>query len=121
MYFEDIATRDLPQLPLDHKFHYLEDELKRNILPKKDVHDKEHEDQLKHWGCDPSHSSKLTIRFDEDGVAFADRMYHIALHLKYWKEKGKHTELVERFEKESGHNLDDLTAPNPSTKGESVY
>jgi hypothetical protein len=124
MYFEDIATRDLPALPIDHKFRWLEDAVKSELhLKKKDIHDAEHEAQLKHWGCDPAHTSKLTIRFDKDGVAFADRMYHICLHLKYAKEmkNPNMTEIIERFEKESGYNLDDLTLPNPGAKGESVY
>jgi len=124
MYFEDISTKDLPALPLKHKFRWLEDALKSETpLKKKDVHDAEHEAQLIKWGCNPEHSSKLTIRFDDKGVAFADRMYHICLHLKYWKEEGIEGLMpyVERFEKESGYNLDDLTLPNPTSKGEEIY
>lgn len=122
MYFEDIKTKDLPALPIDHKFRWLEDYIKgESHLSKKDVHDKEHEDQLIKWGCKPEHTSKLTIRFDENGQAFADRMYHICLHLKHWKEENMLMEHVERFEKESGYNLDDLTLPNPNSKGESAY
>lgn len=118
MYFEDIAV-DAANLPTDHKFYYLEDVLKRDLLPKKDQHDKEHEDQLVHWGCDPKHTSKLTIR-EKDGKFISDRMYHIALHLKYWKEQNKNMDVVNKFEQESGHNLDDLTKPSPSSKGDTL-
>jgi hypothetical protein len=124
MYFEDIATKDLPALPIDHEYRWLEDYVKKEChLSKKPAHDKEHEAQLIKWGCKPEHISKLTIRFDEKGQAFADRMYHICLHLKYWKEENiEHLmPVVERFEKQSGYNLDELTLPSPKAKGESVY
>lgn len=124
MYFEDIATRDLPQLPLDHPYFYMEDIIKKETpLKKKDYHDAEHERMLIKWGSKPEHTSKLTIRHDKDGVPFADRMYHIVLHLRYWKEEGMEDRMqyVERFEKESGYNLDDLTLPSPSAEGQGIY
>ena len=90
-------------------------------LKKKDYHDKEHEIMLERWGCKPEHTSKLTIRKDENGTAFADRMYHILLHLRYWKETNQHMEHVEEFESKFNINLDELTLPKPSDAGSSAY
>lgn len=128
MYFEQEIVKDVPNLPSDHKYYWLEDLLKSAAsglgLNKKHLHDEEHKRQLIHWGCKPEHTSKLTIRKDEEGNYFADRLYHCMLHLKFWKEtneQGARKEAYERFEAESGFNLDDLTLPEPSAQGESVY
>jgi hypothetical protein len=130
MYLDEHTVKDMPQLPVGHAFHYLEKALKSKEfglgLNKKDLHDVEHEEQLIHWGCKPEHTSKLTIRKDENGEFFADRLYHIMLHMKYWKETADkqseaRMEITNRFEAESGFNLDDLTLPNPTAKGESAY
>jgi hypothetical protein len=128
MYLEEHTVRDLPALPAGHAFHWLEKSIKSANsglgLNKKDIHDKEHEDQLIYFGCDPRHTSKLSIRKDDDGIAFSDRLYHIMLHLYKWKktdEAGPRKEAYERFEAESGFNLDDLTLPQPSAPGHEAY
>lgn len=124
MYFEEIATRDIPQLLPSNPFFWLEQAIKKETpLKNKQVHDQEHIDMLKSYGCKPEHTSKLTIRFDGDGVAFADRMYHILLHLRFWKDTNNKElfPFADRFETQSGLNLDDLTLPSPTTKGESIY
>lgn len=130
MYLEEETVKDMPQLPKGHKFHYMESLFKTaasNLgLNKKDAHDAEHEEQLVYWGCKPEHTSKLTIRKDDDGNFFADRLYHIMLHLRYWKETSEkqnqeRVELAKRFEAESGFNLDDLTLPKPSDTGSAAY
>lgn len=118
-------VKDVPQLPVDHSLYWMEHAIKAVILKKKDIHDAEHEDMLVDWGCKPEHTSKLTIRFDEENVAFADRLYHIMLHLRYWKDNPERfedrQEYVSRFEDETKFNLDELTLPNPKSRGESVY
>lgn len=130
MYLEEYTVKDASQLPVDHKFYYLEGALKRADsgigLNKKDIHDKEHETQLIHWGCKPEQTSKLSIRKDEEGNYFSDRLYHIMLHLKYWKEtesvqNQERIETYKRFEVESGFNLDNLTLPKPSETGSAAY
>jgi hypothetical protein len=130
MFLDEHTLKDMPYLPVGHKFHWLEKALKSADsgigLNKKDIHDKEHEDQLIYWKCDPKHSSKLTIRKDENDVAFADRLYHIMLHLKYWKETSQHQneariEAYKRFEAESGFDLDNLTIPKASAPGHDAY
>ena len=119
MYFEEQTIRDTPKLTPSHPAFWLEDAIIIDAnKKKKDLHDKEHEDMLIHWGCKPEHTSKLTIRKDDKGEYFADRLYHCMLHLKYWKEKGIHTHYVEKFEKQFNWNLDNLTLPQPSEKGE---
>ena len=128
MYFEEQTVRDLPQLKPDHDYHWLEKDIKSAEsglgLNKKDIHDAEHEKQLIHWGCKPTHSSKLSIRQDDDGVFFSDRLYHIMLHLRYWKEtnaEGPRKEAWQKFEEQSNFNLDNLTLPSPSSQGEDIY
>jgi hypothetical protein len=121
MTFEELVVRDKPQLPTDHPFYYLESELKEKLLPKKHIHDAEHDKMLLKWGCKVEHTSKLTIKIDDAGIAYADRMYHILLHLRFWKDEGEHMDYVNRFEQESGLNLDEVELPKPSSKGESVY
>jgi len=115
---EDYIVRDMPNLPVDHELHYLENVIKREVLPKKDKHDAEHVDMLKHWGIGDNNdqAGKLTIRKDENGVPYADRMWHIALHLRYWKEKGMHLQHVEEFEKRS--QLDLTQIPLPEAKAD---
>lgn len=127
MYLEEHTVRDLPQLPVSHPFYWLEGQIKspKLGLGKKPAHDAEHEEQLKYWGCDPKHTSKLTIRKDDDGVFFADRLYHIMLHLLYWKltedKDEARQEAWQRFEAESNFKLEELTLPKPSDKGHEAY
>lgn len=116
MYFDDICSKGVANLPLEHPYHYLEDVVKRDTpLRQKEEHDKEHEEMLSEWGCDPKDLEKLTFRPDSSGVVFEDRMYHLLLHLRYWKEKQIHDRLhhVSKFEADSGYDLDQLTLPAP--------
>ena len=50
MYLEEETVKDVPQIPVGHKFHYFEGLFKSaasNLgLNKKDMHDAEHEEQL---------------------------------------------------------------------------
>lgn len=122
MTYDELVVKDVPNLPVDHPFYYLEDFLKRDTpLKKKEVHDKEHEDMLVKWGYNPEQTSRLTIRTDENGTAFTDRLYHIVLHLKYWKEEGLFLEATERFEKESGLVLEEIPLPERSGEATSAY
>lgn len=95
MTFEDLIVKDVPQLPEGHPAHYLEKLIKGNLLKKKAVHDAEHGDMLEHWGMDRD-VDYATVLSSRDGQA--DRFWHICMHLRYWKEKGMHTEHVEEFE-----------------------
>lgn len=98
MTFEELSTKNEAQLPLDHPAHYLENVIKRDVLSKKDKHDQEHEDMLKHWGHENLKANQLTFRFDSEGNPYTDRFWHIALHLLYWKQKGMHEDHVKEFE-----------------------
>ena len=98
MTFDELSTKNEAQIPLGHPAHYLENVIKREILPKKDEHDQEHEDMLKHWGHTNLKANQLTFRYEKDGTPYTDRFWHIALHFLYWKQKGMHTERVEEFE-----------------------
>ena len=113
MYFEDLATHGLPELPTTHPYFWIETALNAT-LPEKEVHDAEHGSQLIKWGCDPKHTHILGLREDVEGVRFFDRMHHLMLHLRYWKEENILMEYVEKFEGQSGKNLDDLTIPSQS-------
>jgi len=120
MYLEEYTVRDLPNLPTDHKFYFLEDEVRgtKAGMSTKQEHDAEHEAQLVFWGCKPDQTGKLGVRADAQGVYFADRLYHLMLHLAYWKDTkqpGYRKELVERFEAEANFNLDNLTRPTQSS------
>jgi hypothetical protein len=111
---------DKPQLPVGHPLHYLEDVVKKETpLKKKDYHDAEHEDILIHLGIDVKQTAKLTIR-EINGQFAADRLYHIMIHLWWWKLKKEkfpeRQQYVERFEAETGFNLDNLTLPTPASK-----
>jgi hypothetical protein len=110
---KEFIVKDMPQLPVDHPLHYLENLIKRELLSKKQVHDEEHVDMLKHWniGDNIDQAGKLTIRKDENDTPYADRMWHIALHMRYWKEKGMHTKHVEEFEQKSGISLEHIQLP----------
>ena len=99
MKFEELSTFEESQLPEGHPGHYLEALIKRELLPKKDMHDIEHEVMLKLWGFSDLNPNQLVYREDERGV-FHDRFWHIALHHLYWKQVGMHDEHVERFERE---------------------
>lgn len=98
MTFDELSTKNEAQIPLGHPAHYLENVIKREVLPKQDKHDKEHEDMLKHWGHTDLKANQLTFRYDSEGNIFTDRFWHIALHLLYWKQMGINTEYVEDFE-----------------------
>jgi hypothetical protein len=96
MTFEDLVVLDVPQLPEGHPAHYLEYVIKGVILKKKDIHDAEHLDMLKSWGYDPEENGDYTVLNERNG--HADRFWHIALHLRYWKENDMHTQYVNEFE-----------------------
>jgi hypothetical protein len=115
MFFDDL-TEKVPMLQKGHPYFWLEDILLNVILNDKAVHDAAHVKQLLKWGCDPTKSTLLARRFDENGIKFSDRMYHLTLHLKYWKEEGMHMAYVKQFEEQSGKNLDDLTTPSIGLK-----
>lgn len=109
----DYIVKDMPNLPPSHPLHYLENLVKRELLPKKPDHDQEHLDMLEHWGL-PATEQKvaaLTIRRDENGVPYADRMWHLALHMRYWKETDKHKQHVEEFEEKSQLDLNSIPLP----------
>lgn len=110
------------RVPFDHEYGWMENVIAQQALPKKADHDKEHEDMLILWGCDPSHTNKLTFRKDENGELIQDRLYHVLLHLKYWKQKNITSclEFVEKFEKQSNLNLDELLTPDPKAFGETM-
>ena len=116
---------DGARIPFDHDFGWTENVIAREALPKKWDHDAEHEDMLTTWGCDPSHTSKLSLRTKEDGEPYMDRLYHVMLHLRFWKDNPERFEhlqqFVQRFEEQSGYSLDELRLPNPQGEGKSVY
>lgn len=116
MTLEELIVKDSPNLPAGHPVHYLENVIKREALPKKADHDAEHVDMLLHWNIGDNHdqAGKLTIRNDSEGNPYVDRMWHIALHLRFWKEKGIRSEHVDKFEKETGIDL--MTIPLPKAK-----
>lgn len=108
------------RLPLENEYYWMENVIAREALPKKPDHDKEHVDMLLKWGCKPEHTSKLSMRFDEDGNPYMDRLYHVMLHLRYWKEEGILLEFVKKFEDQSKSNLDDLILPSPNSTGQEL-
>ena len=123
MFCEEFTVPNQKNLSPGHPLYYLEDMIKRDShLNKKDVHDEEHSNMLLHWGCNPLHTSKLTFR-DQHGVQIEDRLYHIMLHLRYWKEGGDPSLLsyVTEFEERIGFNLDELTLPSEEGDGWFVY
>lgn len=124
MFLDEHTLKDAANLPFGHPAYWLEATIKASdVLGKKDIHDAEHEAQLIKWGCNPKHTSKLSIRI-VDGEAFSDRLYHCMLHLKYWKEEGhggKKAEAVQKFEEQFNFNLDDLTLPSPNAAGHEAY
>lgn len=122
MYFEEQTVFDLPNLPFEHPAYWLEDVIRAEVLPKKDDHDKEHEDILIAYGCLPTQTAKLGIRRNpKTGDYAADRLYHCMCHLRWWKDKGINTKHVERFEQQFNFNLNDLTMPSREEKVEGNY
>ena len=109
MTFKELSTKDISNLTPDHPAFELEGVLKKELLPKKPVHDAEHEEMLRHWGHTNLKANKLSFR-KEQGDYFVDRFWHIALHYKYWKEVGKLDEHVKAFE-EKYCNLDEVPLP----------
>ena len=95
MKFDDLVVKDVGQLPNDHPAYYLEGVIKRDLLPKKHIHDEEHGDMLESWNM-PRDVDYATVLSTRNG--HADRMWHIALHLRYWKENNLNTKYVEEFE-----------------------
>lgn len=95
MAFEQLVVKDLKNLPEGHPAWYMEGVIKRDLLPKKVAHDAEHDAMLAHWGLptDVDYDEVLSTRNGN-----YDRMWHIALHLRYWKEKGLNSNVVEEFE-----------------------
>jgi hypothetical protein len=111
---------DAPKLPESHPGFWLEDAIIVQAFNReKPPHDKEHEDMLVKWGCDPKHESKLSIR-KVDGEYHHDRLYHCMLHLRYWKEIGLHAEYVTKFETQFNFNLNDLTLPSPNEQDSGI-
>jgi hypothetical protein len=128
MYLEALTFKNSPtmQIPEDHPAYWIEGFLKGAAagMSRKHEHDEEHVRQLTHWKCDPEHLSKLTMRKDENGNLFNDRLYHCMLHLAFWKETSQnqvHIDAVKRFEDQFNFNLDDLTRPNPADAGSREY
>ena len=111
MTFEELIILDVPQLPEGHPAHFMEFEIKGKLLKKKQDHDKEHEDMLIAWDIPyDTESLDYTILNARDG--HADRMWHIALHLRYWKERNMNEETVKQFES-LFPEIDLLTIPLP--------
>lgn len=95
MTFEELVVKDVGQMPAGHPAHYLEKVIKRELLPKKDIHDAEHGDMLESWGL-PRDVDYATVLSTRNG--YADRFWHICLHLRYWKENGLNESTVTEFE-----------------------
>ena len=120
MFLEEFTFKDSPtaQIPVEHPAYWMEGFLKsaNSGLGKQIAHDDEHEKQLVFWGCDPKHTGKLSIRKDENGEYFSDRLYHCMLHLAFWKEINdpdeKRQEAILKFEQQFNFNLDILTRPD---------
>lgn len=117
MKFEELSTKNQASIPKGHPAHYLEKVIKHEVLPKKDKHDIEHEDMLKHWGHENLKANQLTFRYEEDGTPFVDRFWHIALHHLYWKQIGINTEYVQDFE-EKFYKLEETPLPPKNNKSE---
>jgi hypothetical protein len=109
MTLEDLKSEG-STLPEGHPAHYLEYVIKHELLGKKPVHDAEHVAMLKSWGYEFEENGDYTILNVRDGRA--DRMWHIALHLRYWKEQGLNTKYVEEFESKFPEiNLEEIPLP----------
>ena len=94
----------------DHPLYYVEELIRSNAVftdksfkPGKQ-HQAEHNEMIDIWGL--SKSTPLNRLSNKE----KSRSYHLALHLKYWKHKNMHSELVERYENEFG-NLDNVPVP----------
>ena len=110
MTFEDLVIKDVPTLPEGHPAHYLENVIKIELLDTKQIHDKEHIDMLRSWGYDVEENGDYTVLNVRDGKA--DRMWHIALHLRYWKEQNLNTKYVKEFEEKFPNiNLEEIPLP----------
>lgn len=110
MTFEELVIPDVAQLPEGHPAHYLEYVIKGILLKKKDIHDQEHLDMLKSWGYDVEENGDYTVLNVRNGVA--DRMWHIALHLRYWKENNLNEQYVKEFEEKFPQvNLEEIPLP----------
>lgn len=128
MYLEQFTFKSssINQIPVDHPAYWTEGFLKgqEGGMSKQVEHDAEHVNQLLHWGCKPEQTAKLSIRKDENGEYFSDRLYHVMLHLAYWKETSqdeKRLEAVKRFEQQFNFNLDELTRPEPAAETVGTY
>lgn len=93
MTFEELSTKDIPNLLEGHPAHYLEKVIKRQLLPKKEIHDAEHVVMCSKWSID---TDDYTVLMMLNG--HADRFYHICLHLRFYKEENMHKEVVAEFE-----------------------
>lgn len=117
MTFDELSTKNQASIPVGHPAHYLEKLIKQEILPKKEDHDKEHEDMLKSWNYPSLKANQLTFRYDEEGEIYTDRFWHLALHHLYWKQQGLHTEAVKKFE-ENFYPLEETPMPPINSKAE---
>ena len=114
MKLEDLLVFSVPQLPEGHPAHYLEHVIKHELLGKKPIHDAEHVAMLKSWGYEFEENGDYTILNGRviNGEYKADRMWHIALHLRYWKEQNINTKYVEEFEEKFPEiNLEEIPLP----------
>lgn len=117
MKFDELSTPNEASIPVGHPAHYMEKEIKQNILPKQVDHDKEHEDMLKSWGHSNLKANQLTFRYDDKGEVFTDRFWHLALHHLYWKQNNMNMHLVEKFE-ENFYPLEQTPMPKINNKSE---
>jgi hypothetical protein len=110
MTFEDLVVPNVDQLPEGHPAHYLEFVVKGILLKKKADHDAEHVAMMKHWNYDVGDEVDYNLINVRNGSN--DRMWHIALHLRYWKEKELNNEYVKEFEEKFPNiNLEEIPLP----------
>lgn len=118
MNFEELSrlAGEVGTLPKGHPMFNLEETLLSTLEGNDEtgypIHQKEHDEMLERWG--------LT---DEEGTALnnlngkRNRVWHILLHFKFWKELGIRQDLIDRLNNEFPEiALDDITLPR--VKGE---
>ena len=118
MFLDELCVPNIPRLTEDHPVFWMESVV-RIYLKQKPVHDAEHLDMMEHFTGERKEPLRLTLRKNKEGEVYSDRLYHVALHLKFWKDKGIRLEHVEKFEKLHG-NLDLVPLPDLNEKIEGV-
>lgn len=99
MTFEELSINaDVAKLQPDHPLYPVE----RDLLQLLDVgtrHPDEHSQMVSHWGMVPDpnnrYNGKLTVLNGKK-----NRVWHLLLHYRFWKETGIEEERVKQLEKE---------------------